>query len=425
MNCEKYKSKNKIIKKCDYKLNEEENCNIIKRNSFVEVVMGYINYFMCLEYKKLDEKKKYKLQKKIIDKVYSLLEKKNNFLVDIELWKLLYGSSVNLYKYENNLIYNNNINNKIPIYQVTKHNHCLSNIINEILNNKKIKTIIHFDTHSDMNLVEFFKKIDKNYNNIIKKNDVKPYISKNEKLVWDIGAHMTASIYFMHKFYNINDGININWIVPDWVPIKQLDPIEQVEKESFKHKNIYLGSEDDMLSYMKKNEVEDIIEINFKRQRFNSIDRYKELIKFIDNKEYILDIDLDYFVANGEILNQKKMKQFIKYPYDVASTYRYKIRNNKNESPRDPFYGEKHESDVIKMQREVKFIKKRMDYFLRGIKYMKKNKIKPLAIIICDSTMVNFSNCLDCFGESNCYVPQEYALWIHRYIRKGLEEIFY
>ena len=48
MNCEKYKSKNKILKKCDYKLNEEENCNIIKRNSFVEVVMGYINYFMCV-----------------------------------------------------------------------------------------------------------------------------------------------------------------------------------------------------------------------------------------------------------------------------------------------------------------------------------------------------------------------------------------
>ena len=422
MNCNSYKSKNKIIKKCDFKLSENEKCDIIKRSRFLEIIMGYINYFLCIEYKKMNKEKKYKLQKKYLNIIFKLLKKNNNFLVDMYVWKQLYNCSVNLYKYENDLIYNNKTK-KIPIYQVSKHNHCLSNIINEIIKNKNIKTILHFDTHSDMNLQDMFDKLDKNYNNIIKKNDVLPFISKNEKIVWDIGAHVTASIYFMYKYYNINNGININWIVPDWVPIKQLDPVEDIETKNFKHKNIYLGDEDNTLSYIKKNENEKTIEVNFKRQRFNSIDRYKELIKFINNKEYILDIDLDYFVSNGEILTKKKMKQFIKNPFDVSSHFRYIIKHNKNEVPRDPHYG--NENDYNKMKKEIKYIKKRMDYFLRGIKYINNKNLKPIAIIICDSTNVELSNCLKCAGESNCYVPQEYAYWIHKYIKDGLEEIFY
>ena len=270
-----------------------------------------------------------------------------------------------------------------------------------------------------------FDKLDSNYNKIIKKNDVKPFISKNEKIVWDVGAHVTACIYFMHKYYGINNNININWIVPDWVPIKQLDPVENIEKQIFKHKNIYIGDEDNTLCYIKQNKNKDNIEVNFKRQRFNNKSRYSELINFVNNSEYILDIDLDYFVSNGELLNKTNMKKFIKNPFDVSSDYRYIIKNNKYETPRDPYWGDEHKNDLKKMKKEVKFIKKRMNDFLRGIKYMNDKNCKPIAIIICDSTNVELSNCLKCAGEANCYVPHEYAFWIHKYIKEGLEKIFY
>ena len=123
MNCNNYKSKNKIIKKCDFKLSENEKCDIIKRNRFLEIIMGYINYFLCLEYKNISKEKKYKLQKKTLNNIFKLLNKNNNFLVDMYIWKQLYNCSVNIYKYENDLIYNNKTK-KIPMYQVSKHNHC-------------------------------------------------------------------------------------------------------------------------------------------------------------------------------------------------------------------------------------------------------------------------------------------------------------
>ena len=65
-----------------------------------------------------------------------------------------------------------------------------------------------------------------------------------------------------------------------------------------------------------------------------------------------------------------------------------------------------------------------MKYFLNGIKFLKKNNKIPTSIIICDSTSAPSSIHSKYHTHYNEYVPHEYALWVHKTILSGLNEIY-
>jgi hypothetical protein len=151
-----------------------------------------------------------------------------------------------------------------------------------------------------------------------------------------------------------------------------------------------------------------------------SLENILNSIKNNGNK-YILDIDLDYFVCNGD----KVTKSYFKESYDIGSPNRTETVDYNLLLPRGidkdnkKYY--KYEHDLKK---EVYEINKRITHFLNIIKYIKKKGFIPSHISICDSTNVHFSGCQTCNSVSNNYVPLNLALYVHTKVIQGLEKIY-
>ena len=455
--------------KCDR--NDDIFCNITKNNSFYQQFLMYLNRLNCYIF---DKNINYSKYKNIIDILYNYLHKRQNYIKDLYLWKQLHSRYVDTYEIDN---YNLKIGN-INIYRTTKHNYAVAPFINEMLNNNKIDLLVHFDTHSDMNTLDKYNDINKIFDDIISKNDVHSNINNLEKVIWDIGMPVTGFIAFWNKINknndinnnnknnndinnnninnndinnnninnndinnnninnnninnnninnnNINNKLKILWTVPAWIPILTKEPIENETDSLFSSKNIFIKQDkkENSLTYSMNKTNNTISSFHFKRLKFKNKTNWEQVLNYIDNSTFILDIDLDYFVANG--IKKNKSKYLEDYD-DIASHYRV-TTNNKifNVTPRDPFYENsefsKYENDIKK---EINEIKKRIKYFFKGIKYLKQKGKIPVSIIICDSTSAPASIYTKYHTHYNEYVPHEYALWIHKTILSGLNKIY-
>jgi hypothetical protein len=154
---------------------------------------------------------------------------------------------------------------------------------------------------------------------------------------------------------------------------------------------------------------------------------YKTLREAIrkNGYSYILDIDLDYFVCNGQPINDKYFKE----PFDVQSSNRtHKIIFNQH-IPRENMYNSVELSRYsTKLNREVQQINYRIKHFLKLIKKLKKDGYVPRYISICDSTNIEFEKCRgflnpDCSSVSNGYLPINLALFVHTKVVHGLLQI--
>ena len=415
MNCDINNSYEIDTFKCDR--NDEIYCNITKNNSFYQQFLMYLNRLNCYIF---DKNINYSKYKNIIDILYNYLHKRQNYIKDLYLWKQLHSRYVDTYEIDN---YNLKIGN-INIYRTTKHNYAVAPFINEMLNNNKIDLLVHFDTHSDMNTLDKYNDINKIFDDIISKNDVHSNINNLEKVIWDIGMPVTGFIAFWNKI-NKNNKLKILWTVPAWIPILTKEPIENETDSLFSSKNIFIKQDkkENSLTYSMNKTNNTISSFHFKRLKFKNKTNWEQVLNYIDNSTFILDIDLDYFVANG--IKKNKSKYLEDYD-DIASHHRV-TTNNKifNVTPRDPFDKNsefsKYENDIKK---EINEIKKRIKYFFKGIKYLKQNGKIPVSIIICDSTSAPASIYTKYHTHYNEYVPHEYALWIHKTILSGLNKIY-
>ena len=414
MNCD-INNSYKIEKfKCDR--NDEKYCVITKNNLFYNQMLKYLNRLNCYIFTENIDYSKYK---NVIDLLYNYLLKRRNFIKDIYLWKQLHSRYVDTYNIDNYELSIGNIN----VYKTTKHNYAVAPFINEMLKNKKIDLLIHFDTHSDMNPLEKYTNVDKIFNNIILKNEVKSNIENLEKEIWDIGMPVTGFIGFWNKL-NKNNKLKILWNVPAWIPKLTKEPIEDEIDTLFSSRNIYLTEDkrSNCLTYTKNKTKNTISSFHLKRLKFKNKTNWKEVLKYIDNSTFILDIDLDYFVSNGIKYTSNYLDEYD----DIASHYRTTTDSKVlHDSPRDPFSEDtifnKHNK---KINKEINEIRKRMKYFLQGIKYLKNNNKIPVSIIMCDSTSAPASIYKKYHTHYNEYVPHEYALWIHKTILFGLNKIY-
>jgi len=418
MNCDINNSYEINTFKCDR--NDEIFCNITKNNSFYQQFLMYLNRLNCYIF---DKNINYSKYKNIIDILYNYLNKRQNYIKDLYLWKQLHSRYVDTYEIDN---YNLKIGN-INIYRTTKHNYAVAPFINEMLNNNKIDLLVHFDTHSDMNTLDKYNDINKIFDDIISKNDVHSNINNLEKVIWDIGMPVTGFIAFWNKNNknNNNNKLKILWTVPAWIPILTKEPIENETDSLFSSKNIFIKQDkkENSLTYSMNKTNNTISSFHFKRLKFKNKTNWEQVLNYIDNSTFILDIDLDYFVANG--IKKNKSKYLEDYD-DIASHYRVTTNNQIfNVTPRDPFYENsefsKYENNIKK---EINEIKKRIKYFFKGIKYLKQKGKIPVSIIICDSTSAPASIYTKYHTHYNEYVPHEYALWIHKTILSGLNKIY-
>jgi hypothetical protein len=282
-------------------------------------------------------------------------------------------------------------------------------------------TILHFDTHPDMNIVKNSIELPSFYKNYLKTKN-KNYLDDAQKIVWDIGSAISGVI--------LTTGIqNYIWAMPDWIPDSNLKTTYFIKENK---KTIGLYSNDP------KVENNDLVDLTYTNM-FKNIDKpernyikiqtgnednlklTKKLIKEFDIT-YILDIDLDYFVCNGQKLNKKS---YFNDQYDVSSFYRTEKTIFNEDNPRDFYYDSE---DVIKfnnsIKKELSIINKRIKKFLSLIKKLKNKGYVPSHISICDSTNIEFSLCKKCNSLSNGYVPTNLALIIHNKVFNGLKELF-
>lgn len=408
-------NKNKIDKKpyrCPKK-NFDEYCRIHDGLHFTQNISKHLNSLACMVHanKNKDDISDY------VDDIYEYLMQNRNHVRHYKYWVRLYSLSTHLYRKEN---YKRYIG-KLPVYKMTKHNFALSNWIDVLLDNN-CRTIFHFDTHADMNFIYDSDKLLSKFKQIDKKRNVKPHIKDLEKLVWDIGSPVTGLLYYLSQYGN-ND-VKVLWGIPRWIPEKQLSPVEDVYNKPFQEKKLYIKdySDEKSIEYS-VNKKNSLMEFDFRTQRFDGLKKYNEAIKFLNKRDFILDIDLDYFVSNGTPYNRI---EYLESTYDVASDKRVsnKFFSIMEKTPRDPFESDEYLKYVKDTEAEIKAIELRVKNFINGLKHMKKQGLVPIAITISDSTSVDFSNCGGCHSNYNEYVPQNYALWLHKLVCMGLEHVY-
>jgi len=349
----------------------------------------------------------------IFNSLFQTLLKRKKYAFDFNLWKELYYHSIFFYPTINKI-------GDIPTVLVTKHNHILPFYMKHNIGNIDT-TFLHFDTHPDMNIVKNSINLPE-YNSKYLETKNKAYIDKAENIVWDIGAAISGVI--------LTTGIqNYIWAMPEWIP----DPYLKTTYFLHENKNtIGLYSNDPKI------EDNNLVDLTY-TNRFKNMDKSeKNYIKLQTGKEnnskiitnllkeftheYVLDIDLDYFVCNGEKL---KKKPYFKDQYDVSSTNRTQTIIFNQDNPRDFYY---KSDELIKFQseldKEVKLIKQRIKKFLTLINQLKNKGVIPSHISICDSTNIEFNLCRKCNSLSNGYVPRNLALIVHYNVVNGLKKIF-
>uniref|UniRef100_A0A6C0BS58 Uncharacterized protein n=1 Tax=viral metagenome TaxID=1070528 RepID=A0A6C0BS58_9ZZZZ len=334
-----------------------------------------------------------------IDYIYQRLGFVDSFLFKIPFLEEINDRITFYYKYmnDNNYVVINNI----PVYQISKHHHAVEYVYKKIQSNPG--TILHVDTHADMNPIKNTNKFFKNYINQTERTDI---MNKDfDDLITDIGGVLVP----MLLPYDKNNGIF--WITPDWVT------------EPYNSSNIKIALNDETAYFYGGTCPKYTIKRDDKMIDDLDLDVYftTSNIKYAKNKidnisnNYILNIDLDYFVCFGGPLYGLDGNDTISH-YRTILDLGYALKDDRESEIKE-----------TELYNEMHYILKRIDNFLVFIKELKlKNKI-PSMIILCDSTRVNFSNYKNNEKKDSEivheFMPKYLCFWVHNIVLTNLKKI--
>jgi hypothetical protein len=396
-------------------------------NKKVRTVLLELYELRKLECKDISMKDKLKKASKHISSITNNLLKYNDYLLYRPLWEELHDRMVYYYNHINEV----NLKSKIPFFQTTLHNETVYWWKKAQEKNKLKGTLVHFDSHPDMNVPGHSAR------KVLK--DKKIIVNKFFKysICGEIGSPVTCLM--LMKASN-----NVIWGMPNWLYDENGEYDQYLvscknQKDSKCRKNelTYLRSDKSPIDPWGTEEHNSIKRVpdklikpknftffhkfKYNRLHFDTINTWKHMEKIMGSeKKFIMDIDLDFFVCNGEKLSKK---EYMKELGDIRSPYRT-TGMPEIYTPRQQYdtkTGDKIDKMLIK---EMSELKKRIDKFLNGLKYLKKEGITPSVINISDSTPSLFSGDINRAVFNNNYTPKYFVPYIHLLLIKGLHKLY-
>lgn len=377
--------------------------------------------------KDLSISKKYKKAKPLLKGVTNYLYEEKDYLALKPFWIELHDRMVYYYDYLNEI--NLTSDRKIPLFRTTLHNEAVHWWL-QCKNMGRIKgPLVHFDTHSDMGMPESSEQL-------LKKDKTN---KKSKQLCIDedgIASGSCGQINWPVTCILLSKAIDhVIWAMPKWiydnnaryeqtlVCKKETDEFVFMRNADTNKKDKFFIDEE--VEYYNDGEYDsgdykfehDII---FDRIKVFSISGWRKLGKSIESDRFILDIDLDFFVTNGDKYSKKEyMTEF----WDMESTGR--VHTNPGITMPRMVYSDDLSLSVAKeLNKEWKKVVKRIDIFLNGLEYLKSNGIIPCCINFSDSTESFFSGNIDRAVLSNSYTPKYFVPGIHMLLYKGFIQIY-
>lgn len=385
-------------------------------NKGISEMVDILYYLRKIEFSSQSMSVKYEKARFLLNKVTKLLTSKNNFVVYRTLWEELHDRMVYYYDYLNK----ENIKQPIPLFRETLHNE----IVKWWLRCKKrgiLKgSLVHFDTHDDMGLPDNPKQLMKN-NGKLNEQGVRQ--GACGKIFWPITCML------------LSKGIDhVIWAMPKWV-----------YDDNAEFSQVLVWENDGEMSYLRhpkqkkdKFRIKPDIRIaskyeldnpeNFKffhthrlnRLKVNTSSGWKKLATIINDSRFVLDIDLDFFVCNGD---KHSLSSYMKDFDDLESDGR--IHGMPGiVTPRESYSDENSKKYIRNLNKEMTAIIKRINIFLDGLITLKKLGIIPCCISISDSTTSFFSGNSERAVLTNQYTPKYFVPILHKMLISGMRRIY-
>jgi hypothetical protein len=354
----------------------------------------------------------------LFDELLSTLFKRKKYAHDQSLWEELYKRSLYFYQFTDNI-------KGIPTIFVTKH-HDVVPWYAKMKIHENHDTIFRSDTHSDMNPVKDNNMLPKLYEKYLAGDGAA--LRGINRLVWDIGAALSGIVY-------TTGPRDFVWGIPSWLPDEDASIRYFLAGRSDK----VMVSNDPRakkptceLVYTPRLPKQDQQIHTYYKIQTGHMRHFREYYKQIkrairkNGNTYILDIDLDYFVCNGQPMN----KNYFRDPFDVQSSKRTRKIVFNQDIPREQMFNSKELMKYSQhLRKEVEDINQRIRSFLGLIRALKRDGLTPRYISICDSTNIEFEECIgffnpDCSSVSNGYLPINLALFVHTKVVSGLQKVF-
>jgi hypothetical protein len=294
--------------------------------------------------------------------------------------------------------------NSIHVVSVIEHNKCIEYVYKYY--RESLPTIVTFDSHKDLE-------------GILCKKTLKSYFNQCEHETFELNKRLYNSVPFIGSVlypivfpYETNSGIIT--ITPEWCNFEFRDDYLYIDKNIENKNNGFISNISNFKIDNSKNSIEKVEYKMCNKSTFKSVDKSK----ITDN--FILNIDLDYFCANGNPCDINSVKN---NDIDFASYNRTVFDNNhvKNTKYRDEV--------KLNLSTEIREIRKRINDFIAVCLELKTNGKIPSMIILCDSTECNFTtnthdNSTCTISCTNNLTPKYLILWIKTTVYNHLKNIY-
>ena len=384
-------------------------------NKGVKPIIETLYQLRCIECSRNEMSKKYKKAQPLLDSVLEKLMTRNDFLLFRPMWDELHDRMVYYYDYLNK----RNLSNNIPLFCTTLHNEAVKWWLEAKKRNKFSGTLIHFDTHDDMGLP-----------------DTSEYLLKNGKTLNENGIIKGAcgQIYWPVTCILLSKQVDhVIWALPKWVYdddkgfnqvlVCQGDSIEYLRSKKEEKDKFRLDGD---VSVVDEEDLNPTLYTFYHPHKLNRLKLatktgWRKLEKIMTTNNFVLDIDLDFFVTNGDKVS---LTRYRKDFMDLESTGRVHGLPGKT-NPRTLYDDDKGRSFAKQLKAEVKLIKKRVEIFLNGLEMLKDNGIKPSCINLSDSTCSLFSWNYKRAVFTNEYTPKYYVPFLHKLLLDGFKKLGY